>query len=117
MSINGIGKGGGLPPVAGSSETSATGPTQSVSTEFKVARAEVGRVGAAAPLDQLRAGQLTLPQYLDIKVIEATVHLDGKLSADQLAFVKNSLREQLSNDPALVDLVKAATGSLPPPTE
>ena len=54
---------------------------------------------------------------LNIKVNEATAHLDHRLSAEQLDFIRTSLREQLASDPMLVDLVKASTGSLPPQNE
>lgn len=58
-----------------------------------------------------------MAQYLDLKVEEATSHLDGKLSAEQLDFVKNSLREQLTANPVLANLVHSATGALPPARE
>jgi hypothetical protein len=119
MSINGIGKGGppvGVPgDIAPAGRAGQAGPTGG---EFSASKSEASqKVQGASALDQLRAGTLTLPQYLDVKVGEATHHLDGKVSGEQLAFVKSSLRAQLSSDPVLIDLVKAATGSLPPPNE
>jgi hypothetical protein len=121
MSINGIGKGGGLPPVGGPGEAGRAGEVKSPGAEFSVDnlhKAEAGqRVAGGSALEQLRAGTLTLPQYLDVKVREATAHLDGKINGEHMEFVKSSLREQLSSDPVLIDLVKAATGSLPPPQE
>ncbi len=118
MSINGIGKGSGSPPIGAPGDAGRAGELKPVGSEFKVSRPDAASmVGGPAPLDQLRAGTLTLPQYLDVKVREATAHLDGKISGDQMEFVKSSLREQLSSDPVLIDLVKATTGSLPPPSE
>jgi hypothetical protein len=46
-------------------------------------------------------------------VADATAHLEGKLAAEQLEFVKRSLRQQLSTDPVLVELIRRATGSAP----
>jgi hypothetical protein len=84
--------------------------------EFKVQKSEAAPA-VRAPLDQLRAGEISLSQYLDIKVSEATAHLDQRLSVEQLDFIRNSLREQLTSDPLLAELVKASTGSLPPQSE
>ena len=121
MSINGIGKGGGLPPIGGPGEAGRPGEVKSPGAEFsvdKLNKSEASqRAAGVSPLEQLRAGTLTLPQYLDVKVQEATAHLDGKIDGAQMDFVRSSLREQLSSDPVLIDLVKAATGSLPPPQE
>src|SRR5262249_52198780 len=80
----------------------------------------VDKTAAAAPasaLEKLRSGDITMSQYLDAKVDEATSHLAGKLAPDQLEFVRANLREQLASDPILVDWVKGATGSAPRPAE
>ncbi len=69
------------------------------------------RVSAA--LSSLQRGELSLDQYLDGRVDEATSHLSGKLSPEQIDFVKQSLREQLATDPVLVELVQRTTGSSP----
>ena len=49
--------------------------------------------------------------YLDARVEEAVQHLADRLGADQLEFVKSSLREQLRTDPVLTELVRRATGA------
>jgi hypothetical protein len=120
MSIDGIGKGGGKPPLSGIDQpgsSSVTGSIGEASSEFKVAPSTVVEAPALQPLDQLRSGAISVSQYLDIKVNEATSHLDQRLGAEQLSFIRDSLREQLSTDPVLVELVRSATGALPPPTE
>jgi hypothetical protein len=118
MGIDGIGKGGAPAPASGiDRSTSPSTEVGSSSTEFKVGRAAPSEGIAAASIDQVRSGAISVSQYLDLKVNEATSHLADRLSAEQFSFVRQSLREQLSADPALVDLVKAATGQLPPPTE
>jgi hypothetical protein len=118
MGIDGIGKGGAPPSPMGIERTigPATSEVGSSSTEFKVGKAAPSE-SAAVSLDQVRSGTISVSQYLDAKVDEATSHLANRLSAEQLSFVRTSLREQLSSDPALVDLVKSATGHLPPPNE
>jgi len=118
MGIDGIGKGGGPPPTTGIDRTSSS-PAEigSPSTEFKVGNAAPSEAASAASLDQVRSGAISVSQYLDLKVNEATSHLAPRLSAEQFSFVRQSLREQLSSDPTLVDLVKSATGQLPPRDE
>lgn len=111
MSIDRIGKG---PNIAPPTTNEVTGPSPTGSGEvFRVARTEKSE--AASLVERVRSGELTVEQYLDLRVSEATSHLDGKVSSDQLAFVRNSLREQLATDPVLVDLVRGITGAVPPP--
>ena len=119
MGIDGIGKGGAPPPATGIDRSISPSASEigSPSAEFKVGKAAASEAPAQASLDQVRSGALSIEQYLDLKVKEATSHLTGRLSAEQISFVQRSLREQLSSDPALVDLVKVATGHLPPRTE
>ena len=116
MSIDRIGKGGGgLPPGGispdGPSSTSQVGSTPA---EFAATKATPAEAVAKPPLDQLRAGEISISKYLDVKVNEATAHLDQRLSAEQLSFIRDNLRQQLSTDPVLVDMVKSTTGVLPP---
>ena len=117
MSIDRIGKGG--PPVSpvGPSDAPSTTGVGSTGGEFKVTKSGQTEAVATGPLDRLRSGEISMSQYLDIKVDQATSHLEGRLSPDQLSLVRTNLRDQLSNDPALVDLVQAATGAVPPRTE
>jgi hypothetical protein len=114
MSIDRIGKGPGVTPLAtgdvkGPSATTGTGET------FRVSRA--AEATGPSAVERVRAGEISVDQYLDIKVNEATAHLAGKLPADQLAFVQSSLREQLAADPVLVELVERASGATPPSRE
>ena|SRR6185436_4779461 len=113
MSIDRIGKGGGGSPITGVGDPSSTTGVGSKGGEFKVPKGAVAEVAAKPPLEQLRSGEITMSQYLDIKVDEATSHLDKRLSVEQLSFIRKSLREQLSSDPMLVELVKSTTGSVP----
>jgi hypothetical protein len=116
MSIDRIGKGGGATPTDGVGKPAASSEVAKPGAEFKVQKSDP--IEAARPaLDRLRAGEISLPQYLDIKVSEATAHLDQRLSVEQLDFIRKSLREQLTSDPYLAELVRASTGSLPPQGE
>jgi hypothetical protein len=116
MSIDRIGKGGGGPPVTGIDQPGSASTTGvgSKDGEFKVQRAAPAEGIGAEPLDRLRSGEISISQYLDIKVEQAMSHLDQRMSAEQLTFIRDSLREQLANDPMLVELVQSATGALPP---
>lgn len=113
MGIDGIGK----PPGAGIGGIGSTTGKDGVraAEPFKVdpsaASAAGGKVSPA--LASLQRGELSLDQYLDGRISDATSHLVGKLSPDQLEFVKQSLREQMATDPVLVELVQRTTGSVP----
>jgi hypothetical protein len=67
-------------------------------------------------LERLRRGQVDLHGYIDLKVDEATAHLSA-LPRVELDAIRASLRDRLATDPALVDLVRTATGKVPPPPD
>ncbi len=117
--VDRIGKGGPPLPPAG-----PTGPARGQETgkAFEVkkpegarpaqAAAEVAATAGLTPLDQLKAGKIDLNGYLDLKVQEATAHLQG-VSPVQLETIRSMLRDRMATDPALADLVKQATGHVP----
>ena len=115
MSIDGIGK----PPGANIGGVSGIGgaepPTRTSGESFSVDRGAAASPGSrvSAQLSSLQRGELSLDQYLDSRVSEATQHLAGKVSPDQLEFVKQSLREQMATDPVLVELVQRTIGAAP----
>lgn len=119
MGIDGIGKppGAGLPPGAVGGSSGAARPDAVRGEHFNVERAGAAeRAGATQPSDalgQLQRGDISLDQYLDTRVASAVQHLEGKLPAEQLDFVRQSLREQLSTDPVLMELVRRATSMTP----
>jgi hypothetical protein len=109
MGIDGIGQGGGAPKVDG-----GTGSVGSVGGErFELAAEEVERSEGVELLEQVQRGDVPLDAYLDVRVDDAVAHLEGKLSPEQLEFVKEELREQLRTDPVLLELVRGATGRSP----
>jgi hypothetical protein len=113
MGIDGIGK---PPPPGplGPAGAARPGEASPAGEAFKVERAESAeRVAGADPLSRLERGEIDVNQYLDAKVSHAVEHLAGRLSVEQLDFVKSALREQLRSDPVLTELVRRSTGSLP----
>jgi hypothetical protein len=78
------------------------------------APASPAAVSATGPLERLRAGEIDLKRYLDLKVDEATTHLKA-LPPVELEAIRSALRDRLASDPALVDLVRTATGQAPQP--
>src|SRR3954462_13612994 len=114
--VDRIGKGGGVLPTAAPSGVEQKG---AVDKPFQVERGEapkpadaVGNVQHTTPLARLRAGEIDVNGYVDLKVDEATSGLKG-LAPGQLDDIKKTLRDQMATDPALVDLVRAATGQTP----
>lgn len=62
-------------------------------------------------LEQLRRGELEPEAYIQARIARATEGLEG-LGDEQLAFVRDTLRHQLEEDPALaavLDRVLAAS--------
>ena len=84
----------------------------------------VAHAPAAAPaapvektaLERLHSGELTLDGYLDVKVAEATAHLQG-LGPAAIQAIRDALRNQLTSDPGLAGLVHAAQGATAPPDD
>jgi len=116
MGIDRIGKGGSVAPpadVGGARPNEATRPFDAKRAD-KAAAPDA--IAATSPLEKLRAGQIDLNGYLDMKVEAATSHLHG-LRASELDAIKRALRAQMASDPALADLVKQATGSAPEPRD
>ena len=121
MGIDSIGKKG--PPVPpGPPDAKGSGRPTEASRPFEIAGSPPATQAAPVEatrtaLERLRAGEIDVKGYVDIKVDEATAHLRGLPPAD-LEHVRASLRDRLATDPGLVDLVHTATGSAPPiPTD
>lgn len=129
MSIDRIGKGSVPPGAPGASEVGGAGAgarpeeasrafdirsDKAVASDQAASSGKVDSALAPTPLDRLRAGQIDVPAYLDLKVHDATAHLHG-VRPTELDAIRKMLRDQLATDPALADLVKQATGHVPPP--
>lgn len=111
------GIGGGGPPGPGKvggptgpitpATTGATGPAKSSFGEALGVRG-TEQTGAASPLERLRSGEIDRNGYIELRVREATAHLEGVLPPDDLAKVQDQLRDVLENDPDVAALVRAA---------
>jgi hypothetical protein len=130
MGIDRIGKSGAPAPLPEVGGASPSGPVGAAFHVPKVGAPSGGSsvaggssaVPAGAPLDaavppvgaldRLRSGEVDLDGYMNLKVDEATAHLSA-LPPAQLDAIRSALRERISSDPALVDLVRAATGQVP----
>ena len=115
MSIDRIGKREGPSGIGPPENQPLSRTTERVGESFQISAPVAPQ--ASGSLDRLRAGETTLSQYLDDKVEAATQHLAGRLSPEDLEWLQQRMREQLATDPVLVDLVKAASGSVPSPKE
>ncbi len=115
MGLDGIGRGSGAPRALTPSadvEARSGAKTFQVAREASPAPAEQTSAlvpASSTPLERLRAGEIDCDRYLDLKVDDATAHLQG-LGPEELETVRTVLRGQLERDPVLVDLVRQATG-------
>jgi hypothetical protein len=105
MGIDGIGKAPPIAPPGGTGQSSASGG------DFRVGQS-AAPIGSA-DLARLERGEITLDQYLDTKVAQATRHLDGRMTTAQIDLVRETLRAELTSDPVLVELVRRTTGKSP----
>jgi|SRR6516165_7908775 hypothetical protein len=120
MGIDRIGKNGPPVPVPEAGGPSAPRPAEHAfrvpSATKATAPTGVDASRPAEPLDRLRAGEVDLGGYVDLKVHEATAHLSS-LPPVELEKIRSALREKLANDPELVDLLRMATGEVLPPDD
>lgn len=119
MSIDRIGKG----PLAPTPGLSGVSPASS-KRAFEVGGATPAGAASAAsgaqgvsPADQVRRGELDVKAYIELRVDEATRHLQGRLAPGDIDRVKQALHDQIAQDPAIQEMIKAATGQLPPADE
>ncbi|HVY30436.1 MAG TPA: hypothetical protein VHB79_27950 [Polyangiaceae bacterium] len=110
MSVDGIGKRGGIAPGVPAPGAPATGaPFQVGAADAPAAVAPAAGTDAFSALER---GEISLEQYLDARVETAVAPLLPRLSPEQLEFVRAELRSALETDPVLVELVRKTTGAL-----
>ena len=119
MGIDRIGKSGApapLPEAGGPARSGAPGAVFDAPKVGGTSPAAAGQIEAAGapagPLDRLRAGEVDLDRYVNLKVDEATAHLKA-LPPAQLDAIRGALRERLAGDPSLLELIHTATGQTP----
>jgi hypothetical protein len=68
-------------------------------------------------LRQLKEGEISLDQYLDYCADTGIADLKrtGLVKPEQLEFLRQLLRDQLTRDPVLVELVRRTTGKAAEP--
>lgn len=117
--VGGIGGPGGSGPpgkiggVGARGAPATTGPTgankASFSETLKSNEAKsTDAAGSATPLERLRAGEIDVNGYVDLRVRDATAHLEGVLSPQDLEKIQEELRDAIENDPDIAALVKGA---------
>lgn len=94
----------------------ASGPTNVSSAAAIAETPPAGEVEPTSAIERLRAGAIDLDGYLDAKVEQAIAPFQG-LAAGDVELLRSMLRERIGTDPALVDLVRGATGRIPEPRE
>src|SRR5687768_1990102 len=107
--VGGIGgPGGSGPPGKAYGVGAPNAPATSAPTGAKFGEAleKTEKSAKTSPLEQLRAGELDLKGYVDVRVREATAHLEGVLGPEDLARVQDELRDVIENDPDIAALVK-----------
>jgi hypothetical protein len=111
--IGGAG-GGGPPKVGGPTGPAAPGSTSPTSGPKGASFGEVlgtkgvDKTSTASPLERLKSGELDLKGYVDVRVREATAHLEKVLSPADLEKIQDELRDVIENDPDIAALVKGA---------
>jgi hypothetical protein len=118
MGIDRIGKGGKVTPptdvgsVKGPTAPAGT-PTTSFSEVLGAKKVEAVEPVAATSLeDRLRAGEMTMSEFIDAKV-ELALEPYKKLPAPELDAVRQAVRAQLRSDPAMLRAIHVATGQEP----
>jgi hypothetical protein len=110
MSIDGIGKPGGVAPGAPAAGAGAAQGSFEVSAPPGAAAASAA--GGSDAFQALERGEISVDQYLDARVESAVAPLVSRLSPEQLEFVRGELRGALETDPVLVELVRRTTGAV-----
>lgn len=118
MGIDSIGKKGPPTPPPPADVKGPARPSEAI-RPFEVSRSapppQAGAVEAPrTAMERLRAGEVDVNGYVDLKVHEATAHL-GALPPGELDQIRSALRDRLATDPGLVELVRKATGTVPQP--
>ena len=112
--VGGIGGPGGSGKVGGPGVPAPTSPVKSneaTGGTFKQAvsaSTNAGSTNAASPLERLRSGEIDLAKYTELRVTDATAHLEGILPPADLEKVREELHALIENDPDVAALVKGA---------
>lgn len=97
--------------IGGPSAPAPVGATEGANAIEQASATAPEQTQAASPAEQVRAGTLSVDAYVELRVGEATKHLEGVLSPRDLGLVQETLRGELLSDPMLRGLAEAAIGS------
>jgi hypothetical protein len=111
MGVDGIG--GRAAGAVGASEPTAVEQATSEPVRGTGSLRDVPGASGSLALQQLERGEINVEQYLDARVADAVQHLEGRFPASQIDFVRKALRDEMSTDPVLVELVRRTAGSPP----
>lgn len=111
MGVDGIS--GRAAGAVGASEPAAAEEARAEPAQGAGSARDVPGASGSLALQQLERGEIDVQQYLDARVADAVQHLEGRFPASQIDFVRKALREELSSDPVLVELVRRTAGSPP----
>ena|SRR5438270_8992454 len=115
--VNGIPPGGsgkiggpkGPLPAAGPDAREKTGGAERPSFGEALGKTEKTQATQApTPLERLRAGEIDVQRYAELRVQEATQHLEGILPPQDLEKIRADLHDLIENDPDVAALVKTA---------
>lgn len=107
----GAGRGGGVPPAGAPVAPEAAGVERArfgASVDAPAQAQGPAQAGAASPFERLRAGEIDLPRYVELRVQEATAHLEGVVPPVDLEAIRAELREVVESDPDVAALARAA---------
>jgi hypothetical protein len=74
------------------------------------AEALTGATPVSDALRRLAGGEIGIEEYLDARADGAVEHLRKLLPDAKLKLVRETIREQLTTDPVVIELVRRATG-------
>ena len=104
-----IGGPGAPSPAIPKDAIDATKPTAGAKFGEALSRTEAsGATSAATPLERLRSGEIDAKQYVELRVSEATAHLEGVLPPGDLDKIREDLHDLIEHDPDVAALVKSA---------
>ena len=117
MSIDGIGR--PPRPPSGVGPVEGTHPVAGADKTFQLERGAPvqGASLSNGPFARLERGEISLDQYLDVRVEDAVAPFVSYLAPEQVEFMKSSLRVELESDPVLVELLKRVASAVPASTE
>lgn len=96
--------------IGGPSQPAPVGATDGARSVDAATTDAATEAAAPSPAEQVRAGTMSVDAYVELRVGDATKHLEGLVSPGDLGQIQQTLRSELMSDPALRGLAEAAIG-------